>query len=249
MKLSIHFIKNRLLLLVSLMILMSGLSATDIDLSGRFESDMKKDSYRKPAEMINLVGVKKGDRVLDFLGGGGYYSEILSRVVGNDGEVVLQIPHAYLKYVDKELKKRLADNRLKNVTYLQSEADDLKLGENVFDSAFLVLGYHDTFHTNGDWDFNADLVMPQLLKALKPGAKLLVIDHNGAKGTGATLTNKVHRIEDTFVKKDLIKKGFRFVKEVDTLRNKNDDLTKSVFRPEIRGKTDRFVMLFEKAAQ
>ena len=121
------------------------LMAVEVDLAGRNESDMQQDAGRKPAEIINFSGVKAGDKVLDLLAGGGYYTEILSRVVGDNGEVVLQVPEAYLKYVDKEIKQRLADNRLKNVTYLLSESPDLKLSENKFDSAFLVLGYHDMF--------------------------------------------------------------------------------------------------------
>ena len=222
-------------------------NAQKVDLSGRSEADTKRDATSKPAEILEFYGVKSGDKVLDLLGGGGYYSELLSRLVGNDGEVVLQIPKAYLKYVDKTLKERLLNDRLKNVTYLLSESDDLKIGQNKFDSALIVLGYHDMFFKDEGWDFTADTVMPQLVKSLKPGGKLLVIDHQAATGHGSKDTKSLHRIEAEFVKKNLEQKGFRFIKKSDLLINEDDNHTLSVFNKEIRRKTDRFVMLFEKS--
>ena len=227
----------------------SPMLALDVDLSGRSEQDTNRDATSMPAEMINFVEVKPGDSVLDLLGGGGYYAELLSRVVGDKGEVVLQIPKAYLRYVGKELDQRLADDRLKNVTYLLSESTDLKLGTEKFDSAFIVLGYHDMFFVDKDWDFKADVVMPQVLKSLKPGGKLLVIDHEAAKDHGMKDTKSLHRVESAFVKADLENNGFRFISKSDKLYNSSDDHSIIVFDAKMSRKTDRFVMLFEKAAK
>jgi predicted methyltransferase len=220
--------------------------AGSLDLSGRSDADMAQDASRKPVEIINFAGVKKGDNVLDLLAGGGYYTELIARRVGEEGNVVLQIPKAYLKYVDKEVKQRLADDRLSNVDYLLSEAPDLKLEKNNFDSAFLVLGYHDMFFKEDDWDFSADVVIPQVLQSLKVGGKLLVIDHSAEASSGIRDIKTLHRIDASFVVKDLEKRGFRLIKESNTLSNVSDDRSKLVFNPELRRKTDRFVMLFEK---
>ena len=57
-----------------LLIAASPLMAMDVDLSGRSAEDTKRDSTSKPAQIINFVGVKSGDKVLDLLGGGGYYT-------------------------------------------------------------------------------------------------------------------------------------------------------------------------------
>jgi predicted methyltransferase len=222
------------------------LLAGSVDLSGRSDDDTQQDSGRKPAQVIDFVGVKKGEKVLDLLAGGGYYSELLSRVVGEKGEVTLQIPKAYLKYAEKSIKVRLANDRLKNVTYLLSEADDLKLSENSYDSAFLVLGFHDMFFQENSWNFTADEVMPQVLNALKSGGKLLVIDHEAADNAGIRDVKSLHRIDSAFVKADLEKRGFKLIKTSKILENNTDDHSKLVFVPELRRKTDRFVMLFEK---
>jgi len=222
--------------------------AANLDLSGRTNADMKRDITSKPEQIISFSGVKKGQKVLDFLGGGGYYSEILTRVVGPKGEVVLHNNQAYLNYVGKQLTKKSELGYLKNITQLNSEADDLKLGEEQFDIAFLVLGYHDFFHKDTGWDFPPEQTIVQLIESLKPGGKLLVIDHDSVEGTESKHTKDLHRIEDSFVKTDLEKRGFRLIKESNILRNKNDSRIGSVFDPKIRRKTDRFVMLFEKEA-
>lgn len=231
---------------LSLLAFSAPLLASSLDLSGRSDNDMQQDSGRKPVQVIDFAGIKKGDKVLDLLAGGGYYSELLSRVVGEKGEVTLQIPKAYLKYAEKALEVRLANNRLKNVTYLLSEAENLKLSENTYDSAFLVLGFHDMFFQEDGWNFTADIVMPQLLKSLKPGGKLLVIDHAAAENSGLRDVKSLHRIDSVFVKADLEKRGFKLIKSSKLLENSSDDHSKLVFEPELRRKTDRFVMLFEK---
>jgi len=231
---------------ISLFAFTAPVLAGSLDLSGRSEADLKQDEGRKPAEIIHFAGVKKGDKVLDLLAGGGYYSEILSRVVGDKGEVTLQIPKAYLKYAEKSLKERLANDRLKNVTYLLSESDDLKLAKQKYDSAFLVLGFHDMFFKEEGWNFTAEQVMPQLLNSLKAGGKLLVIDHAASKSSGTRDVKTLHRIDSDFVKVDLEKRGFKLIKTSTLLENSSDDHSKLVFVPELRRKTDRFVMLFEK---
>ncbi|PKI14355.1 hypothetical protein CXF71_15030 [Colwellia sp. 12G3] len=231
---------------ISLLAFSAPLLAASLDLSGRSDDDSQQDSTRKPAQVIDFVGVKKGDKVLDLLAGGGYYSELLSRAVGDKGAVTLQIPKAYLKYAEKSLEVRLANDRLKNVTYLLSEAENLKLSENTYDSAFLVLGFHDMFFKEEGWDFTADEVMPQVFKSLKSGGKLLVIDHDAADNSGIRDVKSLHRIDSAFVKADLEKRGFKLIKTSKLLENHNDDHSKIVFIPELRRKTDRFVMLFEK---
>jgi predicted methyltransferase len=125
-----------------------------------------------------------------------------------------------------------------------SEADDLKFGQEQFDYAILVVTYHDFFHKDEGWDFPPAKVIPQLFKSMKKGGKLLVIDHQAAKGAGKSVTKSLHRVEGSFVKQDIINRGFIFVKESSLLENDKDPLDISVFTPEVRRQTDRFVYLF-----
>ena len=55
--------------------------------AGRPEADTKRDADRKPAEMLEFAGVKPGQTVADFLPGGGYFTRIFAKAVGEKGVV------------------------------------------------------------------------------------------------------------------------------------------------------------------
>lgn len=54
--------------------------------------DTMRDAARKPAESLAFAGVKPGDKVVDFIAGGGYFTRILSKVVGPQGHVYATAP-------------------------------------------------------------------------------------------------------------------------------------------------------------
>jgi len=219
---------------------------TIINNKSRSQVDLERDKSSKPEQILTFTGIKKGDQVLDFLGGNGYYSELITDLVGSKGKVLLHNNKAYIPFVGKSLTDRETAGGLDNVARLISEAEDLQLGKNKFDAAILVLGYHDFFYSEHNWSFPVDVAMPQLFDALKLGGKLLIIDHSAKAGAGISVAKSLHRIEDNFVKDDLQKRGFKFVKESQILRNKNDMRDVKVFDSKIRRQTDRFVYLFEK---
>ena len=46
---------------------------------GRPAADTMRDANRKPAETVAFSGVKPGDKVADFIAGGGYFTRIFVR--------------------------------------------------------------------------------------------------------------------------------------------------------------------------
>ena len=58
----------------------------------RTEADTGRDALRQPATVLRTIGVDEGLTVLDMGAGGGYYSEMLARLVGDSGEVIMQNP-------------------------------------------------------------------------------------------------------------------------------------------------------------
>ncbi|MFX9031514.1 hypothetical protein ABTN13_20600, partial [Acinetobacter baumannii] len=56
---------------------------------GRSAADLKRDALDHPEEILRLAQIKPGMKVLDFLAGDGYYSELLSYIVGPGGKVLL----------------------------------------------------------------------------------------------------------------------------------------------------------------
>ena len=212
----------------------------------RAQQDILRDARSKGPEVVELVGVKANMQVLDILGGGGYYSEILSEKVGKGGHVYLHNNQAYMPYVEKELTARLNDDRLGNVIRWDKEADNLSLKKQNFDAIFFVLGYHDMYHTTEGWSINKDDFLKQLGESLKVGGKLLVVDHSAVTGSGIKHSQDLHRIDADYVKKELAGKGYKLIKESSLLANSKDDRMGSPFSKKMRRKTDRFVLLFEK---
>lgn len=215
----------------------------DLKATDRPAKDLARDADSKPLEMLKLMQLKPGMTVLDLLGGGGYFSELVAQEVGAKGKVILHNNKAYMPYVGKELAQRLADGRLKNVVRHDREVEDLELAENSLDAVFFVMGYHDMFHVSKDWKIDPQQLMGQVRKALKPGGLMLVLDHAAPVGSKLQHSQDNHRIDETFVLEGLAKEGFELVSKSEALRNPDDKRLISAFDPKVRGKTDRFVFV------
>jgi len=215
----------------------------------RSAADRERDARDKPAEVLALAKFKRGDTVADLLAGGGYYSEILSGIVGPNGKVLLVNNTGYEAFGKKALAERLANDRLPNVVHVVGPSTALGMGENVLDGAVIVMSYHDLYWVDekeGWPKIDADQFLDQIVRALKPGGVLLVVDHSAKSGTGSNDAQTLHRIDEQFAIADFRKHGLQWEAAMPMLRNPDDDRSKNVFDPAIRGKTDRFVHLYRK---
>ena len=185
----------------------------------------------------------------DILSGGGYYAEILSGIVGPGGKVLLVNNPGYENFGKKGLAERLAANRLPNLTHVVGPSDALGMGDRVLDGAVIVMSYHDLYWVDekeGWPKVDAGLFLDQVARALKPGGVLLVVDHSARQGTGSADAQALHRIDEQFAIADFRKHGLEWEAAIPVLRNPDDDRSKNVFDPAIRGRTDRFVHLYRK---
>jgi predicted methyltransferase len=111
------------------------------------------------------------------------------------------------------------------------------------------MSYHDLYYVDPPgWPaIDAGQFIDQLVRALKPGATLLIVDHQARPGSGKADTQSLHRIEDTFAIADLRAHGLELVRSSELLRNPDDDHSLNVFDPRIKGKTDRFVHVYRRS--
>ena len=217
--------------------------------TSRTAADQARDLRDLPLEVLSFAGFKAGDRIADVFGGGGYYSEILSNVVGKSGRVQLINNQPYHEYAKADLEPRLASGRLQNVDYTILPPEKMALKAASFDGALIVMSYHDLYvsdPTQGWPPIDAAQFIDQIVAALKPGGVLLIVDHAAANGSGKQNTQALHRIDEAFAKADLAAHGLTFEASLEVLRNPNDDRSKGVFDPAIKGKTDRFVHRYRK---
>lgn len=218
----------------------------------RPEADHGRDELRQPAVVLRTIGVDEGLTVLDMGAGGGYYSEMLSYLVGDSGEVIIQNP-SQLYEIFPNLKgsltdQRLADGRLPNARLIESEAVELDIPDASVDLVLFHLIYHDMFWLYPD---QVDAINEELLRVVKPGGRVVIIDHDSAEGEGNSQTQSraegTHRLEDDFLEDLMTTAGFTLIETSDELRIAEDDHTKPFFAPELRGKpTDRFFHVYQR---
>jgi predicted methyltransferase len=209
--------------------------------AGRPAADKDRDADRKPAETLAFAGVKPGEQVVDFLPGGGYFTRIFSKIVGPKGHVTALTPEGAPEKFTVAAKAIAADPAYSNVTAVQQKVADIPAGS--IDLFWTSQNYHDLHNLPG-----ADLVAVDkaIFAALKPGGTFIVLDHAATAGSGFQDTSTLHRIDPEAVKKEVESAGFVLKGQSDLLKNPNDPHTAKVFDPSIKGKTDQFILKFEK---
>ena len=215
----------------------------------RTADNVKLDEGRKPNEVLNFFGLRKGMRVVDMFGANLYWAEIMAPVVGPRGRVTIWQPSQFL---NDDRKKTFAAyaKRQKNVALISSPFQAPNLAANAYDFMIMNLDYHDVYLENAERKIirmDPDAWLKTVYAAMKPGAIVGIIDHvalpNGdTRGT----VSKLHRIDPEIVKADFQRAGFELVGVRNFLRNPADDHNVTVFDPKVRGKTDRFVYRFRK---
>jgi predicted methyltransferase len=210
--------------------------------STRPEADRARDAARKPAEMLAFAGITPGQRVADFIPGGGYFTRILAEAVGPSGRVFALIPPAGAESTGPNPVLAIAEQHA-NVSVVQQSFTTLTVPEPM-DVIFTAQNYHDLHlkRFNLDWA----QVNRQIFAALKPGGVYLVIDHTARAGSDVSVADTLHRIDPAIVKRELEAAGFVLDGESSALRNPADTLLLGVFDPAIRGSTDQFVLRFRR---
>ncbi|MDH3441282.1 MAG: methyltransferase domain-containing protein, partial [Gammaproteobacteria bacterium] len=211
----------------------------------RTDTDQERDANRKPDEVLAFFGIQPGMDVLDMFSGGGYYTEIVSRIVGPEGSVHAHNNSAYAQFVGEETTNRYADDRLANVEFLMAENNELDLSAESFDAILMILAYHDIYYVapNDGWPrIDGPKLIAEFYKGLRPGGILGVVDHVAAAGSARETGNTLHRIDPEIVIEELEAAGFVLEDKSDVLRNRDDDHDLSMAAAEIRGRTDRFVL-------
>jgi len=217
---------------------------------GRPADAVKLDEVRKPVEVLRFMGLKKGDRVLDYFTGTGYYADIAAKAVGPRGHVTGWNSAGFARR--EAVVKALADVKARNpnTSFYSSPTTAIAFPANAFDFALLHLVYHDAYWESAQFGLpriDPNSVVQAIWNAVKPGGTVAVIDHVASPGGDTrAVVDKLHRIDPAVVRADFERAGFVLEAQSDLLRVPEDDHTKNVFDPTIRGKTDRFVYRFRK---
>lgn len=210
----------------------------------RPQDDRKLDGDRKPAEVLALSGVKPGQTVAEFLPGGGYYTRLLSDVVGPKGKVYALETTTWGQDNIAATKAVLREPGHENVALDLAPLGTFHLPVKA-DLFWTSLNYHD-LHVPKYANVDMAAFNKLVFDSLKPGGTYFIVDHAAQPGTAATASPSLHRIDKSTVIEEVTAAGFRLVGESDALHSASDDRTLKVFDPKVRWKTDQFILKFIK---
>jgi predicted methyltransferase len=160
----------------------------------------RRDQWQRPADVINALDIGPGDVVADIGSGRGYFSFHLAERVGPTGKVYAQdVDEDTLDSVRKLARK---------YSYAQSERGagrppDPRLPQNALDGALIVNAYHEMRQY--------DPMLRGIFQALKPGARLAIIDPSDEAGRERKQYQRSHTISPELVREDAERNGFRFL--------------------------------------
>jgi predicted methyltransferase len=220
--------------------------ASAVGSPNRPSEDQQRDGNRKPGEVLTYIGIKPGEKVVDFIPGTGYYSRILAGAVGPQGHVYGFYPAELKNFIKRPLpgNGETPFDKYPNYTVIVSPVNELAPPGPV-DLVFLSLNYHD-LHDPFFEPADVAKINKAVFAALKPGGLYVVIDHSAEKGSGLRDTNTLHRIDEDSVKSEVEAAGFKLEGESPVLRQAGDQRTLNVFNPSVRGITDQFILKFRK---
>jgi predicted methyltransferase len=196
----------------------------------------------KAPEVIEFIGIKKGDQVADVAAG--RLTPSLAQAVGPSGKVyAIETAEIAKAHPETLARMKALATRLPNV--IVSEKPISAPLPSGLDAVFIRQNYHDLYNKfMGPTDVPA--FNKNVFAALKPGGVYVVLDHSATAGSGISATETLHRIDAARVKSDALAAGFRLDGESSIFVNKADNRTKSVFDPSIRFHTDQFLLRFRK---
>ena len=171
-------------------------------------ASLRPDAHQEIPRLAEAMQWKPGITVADIGAGDGTYTFAAEKIVGASGHVyATEIDAAKLTALRDEVAKR----KLANVTVVESAADDTKLPSDCCDAIFMRRVYH---HITTPEAFDENL-----LRSLKPGGRLAIIDFAPDKSLppveGVPANRGGHGIPQKIMVDELTAAGFQVEKTIE----------------------------------
>ena len=183
----------------------------------RPDSNRERDGSRKPADMLSFIALDSGAVVLDWGSGGGYWSELFSGVVGDDGKV----------YAHQNAGERFDSNKDALTAQFEPFANielmpvargmAIPLADDSVDTVMVSYLYHHMHYAEDAGESfppGSVTLFTEFSRVLKAGGTVIVIEHVAAEGTSRAESAGWHRTPPATAKADVTSVGFEFADEV-----------------------------------
>ena len=221
-----------------------------IDNPNRAEANRDKDEARRPADMLAFISLGSGDIVLDYGSGGGYWAELFSIEVGDDGRIYAHHrPGERFESRKEALTAQFAP--FGNIELLPvGSGEPLSLEDNSVNTVMLSYIYHHLHYAEDSGEVfpaNSAALLAEFSRVLKPGGTFIVIEHVAIDGSTRADSAGWHRTPPDTAKADITGAGFEFADEApDLYKNPDDDLMNVWYETGLSGKTTTFVHKYRK---
>jgi ubiquinone/menaquinone biosynthesis C-methylase UbiE len=186
------------------------LAATDRPTSEPYTGDLaifeepERAQKLQVERVMDLLGIKRGAHVADIGAGSGWFTVRSARRVGNEGLVyAVEINPKYVRHIQRRAKRE----KLANIRTVLGKADDPLLPRSSIDAVLLLKTYHEIAKPIA--------FLRRLRPALRPGARLGIIDRSG-KGDD-------HGVNADVVAKEAAQAGFTLVAQHDFVKSDSVD--------------------------
>jgi SAM-dependent methyltransferase len=154
--------------------------------------------------VMDILGIEKGKNVADIGAGSGWFTVLAARRVGPTGAVLAEdINPLAIEYIGKRISKE----NLSNVRTVLGTPDDPGLPPGSVNAVLMLKVYHEIAHPVP--------TMKILQRALRPGAKVGIIDRNG---NGAN-----HGVSEAILVKEMGAAGYKLTGKYDFTKADGED--------------------------
>jgi SAM-dependent methyltransferase len=163
-----------------------------------------RDERLHVTRVMDLLGIEPGKSVADIGAGSGWFTVRAARRVTNSGTVyAVDINPKAIRYIGQRAERE----NLANVETILSTSDDPRLPPDSVDSVLLLKTYHEVAHPV--------VLLSNLRAALRPGARVGIIDRNG--------NGSNHGVDKKIVLQEAAQAGYKLVNESDFVKDDGMD--------------------------
>ncbi|MEM6605619.1 MAG: methyltransferase [Pseudomonadota bacterium] len=214
----------------------------------RTEADRARDRNRRPAQALELMGLRDDMSVFEFGPGNGWYTKILAPVLKDEGQLHIGYRAEWLAELDETMEapemaevRKVALDMDWNDDVDAFEFDGMDFKASKLDMFLNIREYHN-LHGEERAEFNE-----AVFAALKPGGTYVVIDHTRRHMQDDNDENW-RREDPVTVLLEVLEAGFELKEHSDMFYRPDDTLEYEVGRRTVSGNTDRFFFVFQKPA-
>jgi len=163
-----------------------------------------RDERLQVNRVMDILGIVPGKAVADIGAGSGWFTVRAARRVGESGSVyAVDINPESIRYVEKRAQKE----KLRNVKTILGKANDPLLPASAVDAVLLLKTYHEVAEPVA--------LLRNLRAALRPGARVGIIDRNG--------NGEDHGVGREVVLREAGQAGYRLLEQYDFVKGDKVD--------------------------